>query len=77
MGSQRVLRFCISPRETFLTLIVFTEVNKYDKGAMGQISTVFRPVYHVTFRRVLRNGTLESESSKIHELGGSSFFKKC
>ena len=31
---------------------------KYGKGAVVQISTVFRPVYHVTFKRVLRNGII-------------------
>ena len=53
MGYQTVLRFCISPRETFLTLTVLTGIYKYGKGAIVQISTVFRPVYPVTSQRVL------------------------
>ena len=32
--------------------------NKYGKGAVVQLWTVFRPVYHFTYRRVFRNGTL-------------------
>ena len=52
-----MLKFCISLRETFSTKIVFTGINKYGKGAVVQIWTVFWPVSHVTCGRVLWNGT--------------------
>ena len=70
----------------FLNPIFFTGINKYGKGAVVQISTVFRSVYHVTCPMVPWKGTSytfieqcfsESVSLKIHELGGSSFFWKC
>ena len=41
----------------FSTWISFTGTNKYGKGAAVQLWTVFWPVYHVTCRRVLWNGT--------------------
>ena len=40
-------------RETFWTGIAFAGINKYGKGAVVQLWTVFWPVYHVTYRRVL------------------------
>ena len=36
----------------FFNLNWFTGINKYDKGAVVQISTVFSPFYHVTCWRV-------------------------
>ena len=78
-------RFCISLRETFPTIIVFTGINEYGKSAAIQLSTVFRAVYHVTCW-VLWNETSywfiwprfwKLVSSKIHLLWGSSFFGKC
>ena len=50
---QTVLRFYISLRETFATLIACTWINKYGKGAVVHISTVFWPVYHVISQRDL------------------------
>ena len=47
MGYQTVLRFCISLRETLSTSIALTGINKYAKGAVLEVSTVFRPDYHV------------------------------
>ena len=35
----------------------FTEINKYGKGAVLQLGTLFQPVYHVTCQRVLWNVT--------------------
>ena len=52
-----VLRFCIRLTETFSHWISFTVVNKYGKAAAVKISTVFRPVFNVTSRRVLWSGT--------------------
>ena len=52
MSQQTVLRFYISLGETFSNSISFTIINKYDKGAVAQILTVFWTVYHVACRRV-------------------------
>ena len=49
-------------KRDFFQLIAFTFINKYAKGALAQISTVFGPVYHVAFRRVFRNDGLETVS---------------
>ena len=57
MGWETVLRIFISLSATLSTIVVFTGINKYGKGAVIQISTVFWSVYHVTFRRVLWNLT--------------------
>ena len=53
MCQQIVLRFCISLRAPFSNLVVSTVINKYDKRAAVQISTVFWEVYHVAFPSVL------------------------
>ena len=50
MYQQTVLRFCMSPRETFSNSITFTVINKSGKGAVLEIETVFRPNYHVACR---------------------------
>ena len=44
---QIVLTFCISLRENFSNSIDFRLINKYGKGAVVQISTVFRPIFLV------------------------------
>ena len=44
--------FHITKRD-FSHSIAFPLINKYAKGAVVQISTVFGPVYHVAFPRVL------------------------
>ena len=44
-------------RETFSISIALTLINKYAKGAVVQISTVFDIVYHAAFLRVFRNET--------------------
>ena len=54
------LRFCISLRETLSTWVAFTGINKYGKGAVIQLWTVSRPVYDVTCRRALWNGTFST-----------------
>ena len=57
-------------------------MNKYGKGTLDQIWTVFRGVYHVIFQRVLTNATFwtfvsprfsDSGSWKIHLPWGLSF----
>ena len=35
-------------------------ITKYGNGAVIQIATVFEPVYHVAFQRVLWNGTFST-----------------
>ena len=60
MCSQRVQRFDILLRETFSNSITFTVINKYAKGVVAQISTVFVPGYHIAFRNVFRNGTFKT-----------------
>ena len=47
MCQQTVLRFPISLRVPFSNSISCRVINKYDKRATVQISTVFGPVYHV------------------------------
>ena len=46
------LKISHSTKIAFFLLIMFTVINKYGKGAVVQIATVFRPVYHVAFGRV-------------------------
>ena len=57
MYSQVVPSFAMSIGENFSDSIALTVINKYDKGAVMEISKVFGPVYHVAIRRVLLNGT--------------------
>ena len=47
MSSQRVLTFWISLRETFFNSIACAVINKYSKGGVAQVSTVFGPPYDV------------------------------
>ena len=65
---------------------MFTVINKYGKGSVLDIGTVFGAVFHVACGRVLWNVTFqtfiqspfsESVISEIHSLWGSSFFWKC
>ena len=42
-----------SPKMTFSNSIAFKVINKYGKGAVVQISTVFGPVYHVACQSVV------------------------
>ena len=42
-----------SLRETFSDSIAFRGINKYGKGVVVQISTVFRSIFYVTCQRVL------------------------
>ena len=44
-------------KKTFSNSIALAVINKYDKGALVQISTVFGPVYHLTCPRVLWDET--------------------
>ena len=57
MSSQAVREFSILLRETFSNSIAFPLINKYAKGAVVQILTVFVPVYHNAFPKVFTNGT--------------------
>ena len=43
-------RFCISLAEIFCKTIAFALINKYDKGGVVQIWTMFSRIYHVAFR---------------------------
>ena len=53
MSEQTNLRFCISLKETFSNEITFAVINNYGKGAVIQIATVFRPIYHFVCQKVL------------------------
>ena len=57
--------FSVSLRKTVTNLIYCTVINKSDEGAIGQISTVFDIVYHVTCRRVLWNGAFRHLSEHV------------
>ena len=81
---RTVLRLCVSLTQTFSDWFVLTVINKYSKGDVLELSTVFWPVY--PYRSVLWNGTFQTfisprfsdaVSSKIHQLQGPSFFWKC
>ena len=41
MCQQKALGFCISLKETFSDATTFTVINKYSKGAVIQLATVF------------------------------------
>ena len=56
-GLKKYRKILISLRETLPGWIAFREINKNGKGAVLQISTDFRPVYHVSCRRILWNRT--------------------
>ena len=71
-------------REIFFNWITFTLINKYAKGSVVQIWTVFGPVWHVVCRRFFSNVTLyifvephfsESVISEIHPLWGHLFME--
>ena len=47
MCEQIVLGFCVSLKETFSIAATFTVINKYCKGTVIQIATVFRPISRV------------------------------
>ena len=47
------LRICISLKETFYNSITFTVINRYGKGVVVEISTVFGPVYDVAREKAL------------------------
>ena len=64
---------------------MFTVINKYGKRAVFHIATVFGPVYHVAYGKVLWNRIFEtfiyspyteSVISEIHRLWVWSFFRK-
>ena len=54
---ETVLRFCLSLRETFSSLVAFTVINKYGESGVIQISALFDPIYHVACRGILSNTT--------------------
>ena len=75
----------MSLTETFYKTIAFTVINKYGKGAVLDISTKFGRIYHVALKGSSEKGLFrhwsnrvfaESVISEIHQLWGSSFFKK-
>ena len=49
--------FYISLSEAFSNSIFLIMINKYDKGVVVQISTVFGTIYHVAYRQVFLKGT--------------------
>ena len=49
--------FYILLSEDFSNSVFFTMINKYDKGVVVQISTVFGTIYHVAYRQVFLNET--------------------
>ena len=51
--ASEFLRFCVSLKETFSKGTTFTVINKFGKGAVIQIETLFRPISHVLCLRVL------------------------
>ena len=62
---------------------MFRVINKYDKGTVVQISTVFVPVYHVVcwrafwrwiFQTFIQSTFSKTAISEIHRLWGSSLF---
>ena len=53
MCYQTVLGFCVSLKETFCNVFTSTVIDKYGKGAIVQIATVFRPICHVVCRSFL------------------------
>ena len=53
MCEQGLPRIDVSIRETFSNSISLTLINKYDKGAMMQISKVLGHVYHAACRIIL------------------------
>ena len=53
MGYQIASGFCVSLKDTFSIATTFTLINKYWKGAVIQIATVFRPICHVVSPTVL------------------------
>ena len=61
MCSQTVRTFCILLRDHFSKAIAFTLINKYAKGAVVQIWTMFATLYHFAFRRVFWNGNLSND----------------
>ena len=80
------LKILHSTKIDFFQLNELTVINKYGKGAVVQIATLFEPVYHVACGRVLWNAFFQiiifspfSESliSEIRRLWGSSIFWKC
>ena len=50
---QTTLVFFVSLKGTFPIATTFTVINKYSKGAVIQIATVFRYICHVVCRKVL------------------------
>ena len=65
---------------------MLTVITRYGKGVVGKIPTVFGPVSHVSYGRVLLNRIFqtfvespfwETVISEIHRLWGWSFFRKC
>ena len=49
----KVPRVGMSIRDFFSNLIDLKVIDKYDKGAVMELSTVFGLVYHVALQRVL------------------------
>ena len=47
------MRLWMRLKQAFSDSITFKMIPKYGNGAVVQIATVFEPVYHVAFQRVL------------------------
>ena len=60
MCEQTLLGFCVTLKKNFSNTTTFTVINKYFKGAVIQIATVFRPIFGVASVRVLTLATLSS-----------------
>ena len=55
-----VLRFCLLTRETFSNSLPLHWSTDSGKGAVVEIETLFRPVYHVAWWGVLLNVTFKT-----------------
>ena len=53
MCQETVLGFCVLVKETFSIATTFKLFNKYSRGAVLQIGTLFWPICHVVCLRVL------------------------
>ena len=57
MCQQTLIRLCIWLKQTFSDSITFKMIAKSGNGPVIQIATVFEPVYHVAWQRLLWNET--------------------
>ena len=50
----------MSLRVIFFNSITFTVITQYGQGTGVKIESVFRPIYHVAWRRGISNGTFKT-----------------